>query len=1367
FDNDPTDRVVDALPTDYKFGIESVRSAEQAIAAAVAAAPANAPIILTTGMDSWLTAREAVDLQKTGLSDQQKRQIDYITNTLGRDVIVIVKTSSPMAIDSAVQNNPKVKAILEISHSAQEEGPALVTALFDNGYSVPATGWVPTVGKYTPYSTYTEYPGYIEADRTLPAYSPAGRLSATWYANISDMVGASEDHPAASYRWPDYDEDANDNLSNMNGTIPTGILTYDIVKGERTYQYFNGTPLYSFGYGLTYTTFAYSNVAATAISNGKFTVSGTVRNTGARKSDEVVQIYSSFTGAPSRIVQPNTKLIAFDRIRDIEPGQSRSFSFEIDLVDKLGVWDVEAEDYIVEPGAYSIRAAKSSTDPGTAVVLNVTNANGGRAAATRNVNKQVLADKFDDYSNLSGDVTDIELVSSSVDLYSNTALQFREPGAWVNFKNVSVPAGTNRLSMRVRSDRAADLKVYALPVGANPSALAGATALTTFGLDDSRPIAGIPTGLGIGPISVISTTRPQTGSPAGQNTLDNKGEPYKNAYIKPDWSTVNRSVTGLAGGSYDLYVVSEEPGTQVEWFKFAAGAADTTASVAISNEYSQTSIREKNGSIKLRADLTPVTSTSPVQWQVLDEDGSNTNLATLSQTGVLRARGVGNGTVVVTAYSNGHSAQQEILITNQLDSNKVTITGAQKTIDFVSLRTGAAWGGNDNIQRYQGTSQQTAVSSEIFAETTGNYHQSTTLLTVPTNAFNWTVTNEAGQPTTLATVNATGLVTATGAGDGKVVVVATLINNPDIVAKRTITVQNQGTKNAVKMIQAENYDIGTGTAATTWATGGNQMGLQVPIAANATLTFKNVDFANTNPGLVAARLAPNANASVNASIEVWVDAGSVAAGGRRIGTIASATTAATNQYATYTAVVSGPVSGIHDVILRSSAAIRLNWFTFAQYDSTNLAVLAAMVNTHQSLYANQAYYTPASWTAFDTAWRAGKALVDAGSTSDVAINAAITALTAGVTGLVELVDTTLLQALVNQARSILASPGEYVSSTLTGLQAAYDAASPLVAPDATPTQAAVDAASLTLATAVQRALLKGDTTVLNALITFVGTLNPNDYTATTWAAVTTAVNQGRTVAGLPEPSKLAVDDAVAAINAALTNLLAQAVKTGLNSAIRVAQGVVDNIGAYTPSTVVGFADALNAAKAVYNDANATQAQVNAAQSALMTRILDAKLRPATSPLSSALTTAAGISLNGYSADSVAKLTAAVAAGRNLLANPEATQAAVNQQAAAIKAALKGLKTAGSTAKALKTAKPKIAGKAVVGKKVKVSKGAWTSGSTFTYRWYANGQAIAKATKASYKVKAADAGKKITVKVTAKKAGYAKAARSSKAVKVKK
>jgi len=81
---------------------------------------------------------------------------------------------------------------------------------------------------------------------------------------------------------------------------------------------------------------------------------------------------------------------------------------------------------------------------------------------------------------------------------------------------------------------------------------------------------------------------------------------------------------------------------------------------------------------------------------------------------------------------------------------------------------------------------------------------------------------------------------------------------------------------------------------------------------------------------------------------------------------------------------------------------------------------------------------------------------------------------------------------------------------------------------------------------------------------------------------------------------------------------------------------------------------------------------------------------------------------------------------------------------------------------LVTATPRISGTVKVGRKLSVSRGTWTSGTTFTYRWYAGGTAIRGATASTLTLTKAQKGKTITVKVTGKKSGYATVTRTSKA-----
>jgi len=99
------------------------------------------------------------------------------------------------------------------------------------------------------------------------------------------------------------------------------------------------------------------------------------------------------------------------------------------------------------------------------------------------------------------------------------------------------------------------------------------------------------------------------------------------------------------------------------------------------------------------------------------------------------------------------------------------------------------------------------------------------------------------------------------------------------------------------------------------------------------------------------------------------------------------------------------------------------------------------------------------------------------------------------------------------------------------------------------------------------------------------------------------------------------------------------------------------------------------------------------------------------------------------------------------------------------AAVTSASTAPIAAGTLSAPTPKVSGSAKVGKKLTVKAGTWKpAGVTVSYQWYRSGKAIKSATKTSYKVVKADKGKKISVKVTGKKAGYTTVVKASKATK---
>ena len=130
----------------------------------------------------------------------------------------------------------------------------------------------------------------------------------------------------------------------------------DYAMTERTYRYATWEPLYPFGFGLSYTRFAYSNLRLEGeLAQGNLTAQVTVRNTGALAGEEVVQVYVSDLEAS--VVAPFQRLVAFRRIA-LAPGEARELAFVITpemlaLVDEDGVSRLEPGDFRLTVGGCS------------------------------------------------------------------------------------------------------------------------------------------------------------------------------------------------------------------------------------------------------------------------------------------------------------------------------------------------------------------------------------------------------------------------------------------------------------------------------------------------------------------------------------------------------------------------------------------------------------------------------------------------------------------------------------------------------------------------------------------------------------------------------------------------------------------------------------------------------------------------------------------------------------------------------------------------------------------------------------------------------------------------------------------------------
>ena len=169
--------------------------------------------------------------------------------------------------------------------------------------------------------------GTALADVIFGDYNPGGKTTQTWPRSLDDLPP---------------------------------MMDYDIRHG-RTYMYARAEPQYPFGYGLSYTTFAFANLAVSKRSVAladTATVSVDVTNTGKRDGDEVVQVYARFPGSP--IERPAKKLVGFARVT-VAAGQTRRVGIPVRGTD-LAYWDVARHAWALERTQVEFMVGNSSAD---------------------------------------------------------------------------------------------------------------------------------------------------------------------------------------------------------------------------------------------------------------------------------------------------------------------------------------------------------------------------------------------------------------------------------------------------------------------------------------------------------------------------------------------------------------------------------------------------------------------------------------------------------------------------------------------------------------------------------------------------------------------------------------------------------------------------------------------------------------------------------------------------------------------------------------------------------------------------------------------------------------------------------------------
>ena len=187
----------------------------------------------------------------------------------------------------------------------------------------------------------------------MAGYCPSGKVTDTWYNEVNNS--GESDVPAIT----DYE------LFPAEG------------KNGRTYMYYNGSsaPSYPFGYGLSYTTFEYSDLTIDKTAydaNETVKASFKVKNTGSVAGKEVTELFIAQPDAPAALRRPIKRLEGFQKI-DLEPGETKTVEMEIKIED-LAFFDEAADCFLVDTGRYQVQVGTNSRDISLTKDFNVSGA---------------------------------------------------------------------------------------------------------------------------------------------------------------------------------------------------------------------------------------------------------------------------------------------------------------------------------------------------------------------------------------------------------------------------------------------------------------------------------------------------------------------------------------------------------------------------------------------------------------------------------------------------------------------------------------------------------------------------------------------------------------------------------------------------------------------------------------------------------------------------------------------------------------------------------------------------------------------------------------------------------------------------------
>lgn len=281
-------------------------------------------------------------------------------------IVTIGKTSGEFA-DRSISENfnltaAEKKMIDDVAAAFHRKGKK-VTVILNVCGVIETASWIDKADAVLVAWLPGQEGGNSVADILTGKETPSGRLPMTWPLSYND-VPSKEDFPL-----PDEisEEMLTESLKGFTDVRTEGtrknfdVTTYNdgIYVGYRYYTTKNVPVAYPFGYGLSYTSFSYSNMQVEKAEDGDILVAVDVKNTGKAAGKEVVQVY---VAAPGKDMdKPARELKGFAKTRELQPGESQTVSVSIPY-ESLASFNEKEGCWQVEEGTYQVLVARNAAD---------------------------------------------------------------------------------------------------------------------------------------------------------------------------------------------------------------------------------------------------------------------------------------------------------------------------------------------------------------------------------------------------------------------------------------------------------------------------------------------------------------------------------------------------------------------------------------------------------------------------------------------------------------------------------------------------------------------------------------------------------------------------------------------------------------------------------------------------------------------------------------------------------------------------------------------------------------------------------------------------------------------------------------------